>query len=111
MQLRVGKRAYPLNVVDASGFVPANSKARAHILLKGDTEGARAHLSIKNDFRLVMAEYSRFEQPPDLLTDYLEPLDEGLEPVVRPTPDGSPPSAGLLPPLNTANTIERSTRK
>ena len=99
MQIKVGKRMYPVNVADASGFVPAKSKARAHLLLRGDTEGARANLSIKNDFRLVMAAYGPYEEPPDSLTEYWEPGGDPFGEGPFPAGNMQGPDSGLLPPL------------
>ncbi len=109
MQIKVGGRLYPVTVADASGFVEAKGKALAHVVLKGDTEGARAHLSIKNDFQLVIGAYAAYGELPALMTEYLEPVDEAELP-----PNDSPPSAGLLPLLppltNSASSISSTGR-
>jgi hypothetical protein len=62
-EVRVGKRVYPAVLVDASEMVPANSSLPVHLIIKGDAEGNRANLAIKNDFRLVHSDYCRYEEP------------------------------------------------
>ncbi|MEN9021745.1 MAG: hypothetical protein ABF370_14700, partial [Verrucomicrobiales bacterium] len=54
---------YPVVLVDSPEMVPASGKVAAHVIVKGDTEGNRANLSIKNDFRLVLSDYCRYEEP------------------------------------------------
>ncbi len=62
-EVRVGQRVYPVALVDAPEMVPASGKVAAHVIVKGDTEGNRANLSIKNEFRLVLSDYCRYEEP------------------------------------------------
>ena len=62
-EVRVGQRVYPVVLVDSPEMVPASGKVAAHVIVKGDTEGNRAHLSIKNDFRLALSDYCRYEEP------------------------------------------------
>ena len=62
-EVRVGKRVYPVAMVDAPERVPTSGKVAVHVIVKGDTEGNHANLSIKNDFRLVLSQYCRYEEP------------------------------------------------
>ncbi len=61
-EVRVAERVYPVVLVDASETVPANGAIPVHVVIKGDTEGNRANLSIKNDFRLIPSNHCRYEQ-------------------------------------------------
>lgn len=64
-EVRVGERVYPAVLVDAPESIPTKGKVAAHVLVKGDAEGNRAHLSIKNDFRLIVSDYHRYEEHDD----------------------------------------------
>ena len=68
--MQVGKRTYPVALVDAANIVPPASKVPFHVILRGGVEGERAHLSIKNEFRVVMPSYSESTDDP-ALTDTL----------------------------------------
>jgi hypothetical protein len=82
LQVRVGPRAYPSTMVDASGEVPAKGSAPIHLIVKGNPEGGRAHLSIENDFRLVPSEYGPYHEPEPEAAALLEPIGgEWLEPI------------------------------
>ncbi|MFT5471173.1 MAG: hypothetical protein ACI8UO_006306 [Verrucomicrobiales bacterium] len=90
IQVKAGSRTYPAALVDSAAMVPANGKIPLQVIIRGGTEGERAHLSIKNEFRLLMPEYAPCIDDPSL-TDAL-----GL--IVEPASIGGPDS-GLLPPL------------
>ena len=70
LEVQVGKRTYPAALVDAANIVPAGGKAPFHVLLRGGVEGERAHLSIKNEFRVVLPIYTEGTDDP-ALTDAL----------------------------------------
>lgn len=77
LQVRVSERAYPVTVVDVAEMIPAKSMVAAHVLIKGDTQGKAAHLSIKNDLRLVMAAYEPYQEPPNDVI--LETVPRGVD--------------------------------
>ena len=77
-QVRVGPRLYPVTLADASGVVPGKGKEPIHVVIKGNPEGGRAHLSIKNDFRLVLSAYEPYQEPADELATWEEPVDGTL---------------------------------
>ena len=64
LQVQVGKRTYPAALVDASSVVPPGSKVPFHVILRGGVEGERAHLSIKNEFRVILPDYSETTDDP-----------------------------------------------
>jgi len=70
LEVQVGKRNYPVAIADAANVVPPGTKVPFHVVLRGGIEGERAHLSIKNEFCIVMPSYD--ESSDDLaLTDAL----------------------------------------
>ncbi len=71
-EVRVGERVYPVVLVDASENVPANGAIPVHVVIKGDTEGNRANLSIKNDFRLIPSAHCRYEKSEEW-AGYIDP--------------------------------------
>lgn len=71
-EVRVSKRVYPVALVDAPEVVPAGASVPVHLIVKGDSEGNRANLSIKNDFRIILSEYCRYEEPDPQLTGYID---------------------------------------
>ena len=71
-EVRVSKRVYPVALVDAPEVVPAGASAPVHLIVKGDSEGNRANLSIKNDFRIILSDYCRYEEPDPQLTGYID---------------------------------------
>ena len=76
------------------------------MLVKGDPEGGRAHLSIKNDFRLVLSQYEGEAPPATEAAEILEPVtdtmieSEGL-PNWTVVPDGTviDPALFGMPPM------------
>ncbi len=86
LQVKVGSRTYPTALVDASSEIPAKGNVNVHAIIRGGIEGERAHLSIKNEFQLVMAEYT---DSPDTLA-----LREALGTILEPLPEG--PDASLF---------------
>lgn len=56
----LGAREYPAQLCDARGTVPAKSSAPIGIVLRGDVDGSRAHLSLKNDYRIALPQYGRY---------------------------------------------------
>lgn len=71
-EVRVSKRVYPVALVDAPEVVPAGASVPVHLIVKGDSEGNRANLSIKNDFRIILSDYCRYEEPDPQLTGYID---------------------------------------
>ena len=51
-------------VLDAANVVPPTSKVPFHVILRGGTEGERTHLSLKNEFRLVLPAYGTEAESP-----------------------------------------------
>jgi hypothetical protein len=51
---RVGQRVYPASIADASGLIPPRSESIAYFAITGTPSGARAHLSVKNDFTILV---------------------------------------------------------
>ena len=54
-------------------MVPAKATIPVHVIVNGDAEGNRSNLSIKNDIRLVLSAYARYEEPDPELTGYIDP--------------------------------------
>jgi hypothetical protein len=52
--LRVGDRAYPQSISDASGTIPPNGEAPAYFAVTGTPNGGRNDLSLKNDFTVLL---------------------------------------------------------
>lgn len=69
-QVRVGTRTYPIALADCAEEIPAKGKVPFHVILRGGVEGERAHLSIKNEFRLILPAYETWTDSP-ALTDEL----------------------------------------
>ena len=67
LEVGVGKRTYPVTLADVAAEIPAGGKVPFHVLIQGGVEGERAHLSIKNEFRLVMPEYATCTVDPALV--------------------------------------------
>ena len=108
LQVKVGSRTYPAALVDSAAEIPAKGKIPLHVIIRGGTEGERAHLSIKNEFRLIMPAYAPRTGDPSLADGWgqvIEPADgiymanEGASggPSDALFPDGS-----LLPELDAA---------
>lgn len=70
VQVKVGSRTYPVALVDSAEEIPAGGKILIHVIIRGGVEGERAHLSIKNEFRLLMPAYAEDIESP-ALTDAL----------------------------------------
>ncbi|MEM7559312.1 MAG: hypothetical protein AAF394_09320 [Planctomycetota bacterium] len=89
LQVKVGSRTYPVALVDSASEIPAKGKIPLHVIVRGGIEGERAHLSIKNEFRLIMPEYAPCTDDPSL-TDQLGQL-------LLPPDDYDGPDDGLFP--------------
>ena len=104
LQVKAGSRTYPAALVDSAAMIPANGKIPLYVMICGGGEGERAHLSINNEFRLIMPAYSASPIDP-ALTDELgytvQPWDGIHEPDTGPSaalfPDSTGPSAALFP--------------
>ena len=57
LQIRVGKRVYQSTLVDSAPVVDAHSSIPVHVILRGGVGNERVHLSVENEFRLVMPAY------------------------------------------------------
>lgn len=57
----LGQRESPAQLCDSSGNVPAKQSAPIAVVLQGDVDGNRAHLSVKNDYRFALPKYGRGE--------------------------------------------------
>lgn len=96
LQVKVGSRTYPAALIDSAAVVPANGDIPLHVIIRGGVEGERAHLSIKNEFRLIMPAYGPCMDDPsltDALGYTLHPPNSVPSPALFPDPG---PSAGLL---------------
>jgi hypothetical protein len=51
---RVGQRVYPASIADASGLIPPRSESIAYFAITSTPSGARAHLSVKNNFTILV---------------------------------------------------------
>ena len=71
VHVKVGNRDYPAKIVDASGRADANSTVPVAVLIQGGATGERSFLSVDNDFRLVLPEFtdSPASGPPMLTED------------------------------------------
>ena len=69
-EVQVGKRSYPVALVDCVEEIRSKETVEVHVILRGGTEGERAHLSLKNEFRLVMPAYESWSDEP-AVTDEL----------------------------------------
>lgn len=92
IQVKAGSRTYPAALVDSAALIPADGKIPLQVIIRGGTEGKRAHLSIKNEFRLLMPEYAPCIDDPS--------LSDALGLIVEPVVAGGGPDSGLLPPLD-----------
>ncbi len=89
LQVKVGKRIYPVALVDSASVLPPHGKIPLHVILRGGIEGERAHLSIKNEFRLVMPEYGPCIDDPSLV--------DALGQLLVPPEDYEGPDVSLFP--------------
>lgn len=62
--VRVGDREYPTQLVDGSGWLLAGGKAALHVVMQGNTDGGKDHVSIDNDFRLILPQWKKWKQEP-----------------------------------------------
>lgn len=70
LQVKVSQRVYPVTVVDGPEQLPARGKLAVHLIVKGDGSGERAHLSIKNDFRLMISAVEPWRETEESLSQY-----------------------------------------
>ena len=96
LQVKVGSRTYPAALVDSVAQIPAGGKIPLQVIIRGGVEGERAHLSIKNEFRLIMPEYAPCTDDPSL-TDALGMVVDIPAGVHIPNKG---PESGLLPKLD-----------
>lgn len=52
--LRVGERAYPQSISDASGTIPPKAEMPAYFAVTGTPNGGRNDISLKNEFSVVL---------------------------------------------------------
>jgi len=62
--LRVGERAYPQSISDASGTIPPKGQAPAYFAVTGTPNGGRNDLSLKNDFTVLLDRIETNAPPP-----------------------------------------------
>ncbi|MEZ5325843.1 MAG: hypothetical protein R3F19_12375 [Verrucomicrobiales bacterium] len=98
LQVKVGSRAYPAALVDSAAEIPPNGKIPVHIIIRGGIEGERAHLSIKNEHRLIMPAYAPCIDDP-ALTDALGLVIVPPDNIYMAGDDG--PDGGLFPEQET----------
>ncbi len=55
VKIRAGDRSYPVQLADSSGTVAPKGKTSLDLVLQGNPNGGKEHLSIENDFRLELA--------------------------------------------------------
>lgn len=58
LKVRVGKRELPVLFTHTNGELEPNSRTPTHILIQGNGFGGKANLSIKNEFTLLMPQWS-----------------------------------------------------
>ena len=94
LQVRVGSHTYPAALVDSAAQVPAGGTIPVHLIVRGGANGERAHLSIKNEFRLLMPAY----ESPDALPpgDNELELQNAFKEIESPSVDYDGPSDALL---------------
>ena len=93
LQVKAGSRTYPVALVDSAAVIAAKGKIPLHVMIRGGVEGERAHLSIKNEFRLIMPAYSASPDDPGQI-DQAGWVADDFDPD-KPSQEG--PSSGLLP--------------
>ncbi|MEQ1752449.1 MAG: hypothetical protein ABL974_23710 [Prosthecobacter sp.] len=59
VKVRIGERSYPVQLADCSGLVQPNQKMPLDVILQGNIQGGREHLSINQDFRIELPEEGR----------------------------------------------------
>lgn len=59
VKVRIGERTYPVQLADSSGLVEPNQKAPLDVILQGNIQGGREHLSLHQDFRIELPEEGR----------------------------------------------------
>lgn len=88
-KVRVGNRAYAVQLADGNGIVPPGGTALLDVVLQGNATGGKEFLAIDNEFGLEIAEDTAPPAPNDLL-----PPPQPLLPVV----EYHPKSRDELPP-------------
>jgi hypothetical protein len=56
---RIGHRVYHASVSDAAGIIPPQASTPAWFAITGTPDGARANLSVKNDFSIIVPRLTR----------------------------------------------------
>ncbi|MCB1095966.1 MAG: hypothetical protein KDN22_10365 [Verrucomicrobiae bacterium] len=98
LQVKVGSRTYPAALVDSAAEIPPNGKIPLHVIIRGGIEGERAHLSIKNEHRLIMPAYAPCIDDP-ALADALGLVIAPPDNIYMAGDDG--PDGGLFPEQET----------
>lgn len=97
VKVRAGDSAYSVQLADSSGIVRPGMATALDLVVQGNAIGGKEHLSIKNDFRLEVAEDTAppgdVGPPPNPLLPAVEAPNGGLIPL----PEASPPEPMLLP--------------
>ena len=55
VKVRVGDRAYPVQLADSSGYVGPGKTTLLDIVLQGNETGGKEHLALQNEFRIEVA--------------------------------------------------------
>lgn len=88
--LRVGERAYPQSISDASGTIPPRTEAPAYFAVTGTPNGGRNDISLKNEF-IVVIDAVPVEQPkPEPAKPEPQPEQPPTEPSPPPLPTEQP---------------------
>jgi hypothetical protein len=59
LAVRIGSRLYPASIADASGLIPPRAATTAYFAITGTPDGARANLSVKNSFNIIVPRVTR----------------------------------------------------
>jgi hypothetical protein len=85
VKVRIADRTYPVQLADGKGVVAPGKTALLDLVLQGNVDGGKEHLSVSNDFRLEIAEDTT--PPPD----YLFPRTRPMTPIVEHKPSEPEP--------------------
>lgn len=104
VKVRAGDASYGVQLADSSGVVKPGMATALDVVVQGNATGGKEHLSIKNDFRLEVAEDTGppppndVGPPPNPLLPAVEMPNGGLLPL----PEASPPEPIILPPASSS---------
>ena len=79
--LRAGDRLYPQSISDAAGTVPPRSRSIVYFAVTGTPDGGRNHLSLKNQFMVLV---NRLSPPPPPIVITNAPVQTVRPPKGRP---------------------------